>query len=152
MPEDARPDVVHQSGERNFAALQDRYRESRVKAEVLAFIDDMAARYSWCDVMIARAGAITVAEIGVAGVAAILFPLPWFVAKEQAGNAEFLASRGAAMSLAQLETSPESLARLLAGLTRDKLAAMAAAARVARQAGGDAELRGLCEVMGGVGA
>ena len=152
MPEDARPDVVHQSGERNLAALQDRYRDSRVKAEVLAFIDDMAARYAWCDVMIARAGAITVAEIGVAGVAAILFPLPWFVAEEQAGNAKFLESRGAAMRLAQLETSPESLAQLLAGLTRERLAAMASAARALGRPEAAQRCADLCEAMGGAGA
>ena len=70
-----------------------------------------------------------VTEIGVAGVAAILFPLPWFVADEQAGNARFLESRGAAIRLAQLETTPAALAAVLAALTRDRLAAMATAAR-----------------------
>jgi len=110
MPEAGRPEVVHQAGERNLAALVERYREAGVQAEVVAFIDDMAARYAWCDVLVARSGAITVAEIGGAGVAAILFPLPWFVADEQAGNARFLESRGAALRLAQLETSPASLA------------------------------------------
>ena len=152
MPEDARPEVVHQSGERNFAALGKRYRDARVKADVLAFIDDMAARYSWCDVMIARAGAITVAEIGVAGVAAILFPLPWFVAQEQAGNAAYLESRGAAMRMAQLETTPESLAQVLAGLTREKLAAMAAAARSLGKPEATMRCADLCEAMGGARA
>ena len=58
---------------------------------MLPFIDDMARRYAWCDVLICRSGAITVAEIAAAGVASILFPLPWFVADEQAANANFLA-------------------------------------------------------------
>ena len=79
--------------------------------------------------LIARSGAITVAEIAVAGVASILFPLPWFVAGEQSGNAQFLASREAALHLAQLETTPNRLASVLGGLSRDRLAAMASRAR-----------------------
>jgi UDP-N-acetylglucosamine--N-acetylmuramyl-(pentapeptide) pyrophosphoryl-undecaprenol N-acetylglucosamine transferase len=147
MPEAARPEVVHQAGERNFAELQESYRGAGVRAEVVAFIDDMAARYAWCDVLIARSGAITVAEIGVAGVAAILFPLPWFVADEQAGNARFLESRGAAIRLAQLETTPAGLAAMLAGLTRGKLAAMAAAARSLGKPDATARCADLCESL-----
>ncbi len=147
LPEGSRPEVVHQAGERNHEALRDRYREAGVNAEAVAFIDDMAARYAWCDVLIARSGAITVAEIAVAGVAAILFPLPWFVADEQAGNARFLESRGAAVRLAQLETTPASLAAVLAGLTREKLAAMAAAARALGKPGATVKCADLCEAM-----
>lgn len=147
MPEAGRPEVVHQAGERNFEALRRRYAESGVRAEAVAFIDDMASRYAWCDVLIARSGAITVAEIGVAGVAAILFPLPWFVADEQAGNARFLEERGAAIRLKQLETTPESLAALLAGLTREKLAAMATAARALGKPDATARCADLCEAL-----
>jgi UDP-N-acetylglucosamine--N-acetylmuramyl-(pentapeptide) pyrophosphoryl-undecaprenol N-acetylglucosamine transferase len=149
MPEGERPQVVHQAGERNLAALEESYRASGVKAEAVAFIDDMAARYAWCDVLIARSGAITVAEIGVAGVAAILFPLPWFVADEQAGNARFLESRGAAIRLAQLETTPASLAALLSGLTRERLAAMAAAARALGKPDATRRCAELCERLAG---
>jgi UDP-N-acetylglucosamine--N-acetylmuramyl-(pentapeptide) pyrophosphoryl-undecaprenol N-acetylglucosamine transferase len=147
LPEGSRPEVVHQAGERNYEALRGRYGEAGVNAEVVAFIDDMAARYAWCDVLIARSGAITVAEIAVAGVAAILFPLPWFVADEQAGNARFLESRGAAVRLAQLETTPASLAAVLAGLTREKLAAMAAAARALGKPEATVKCADLCEAM-----
>lgn len=129
LPPATRPQVVHQAGERHHAALVAAYRQAGVEAEVLPFIDDMAARYAWCDVLIARSGAITVAEVSVSGVAAILFPLPWFVTGEQSGNAQFLASRGAGLRLAQLETTPAQLATVLAGLTRDSLAAMATRAR-----------------------
>jgi UDP-N-acetylglucosamine--N-acetylmuramyl-(pentapeptide) pyrophosphoryl-undecaprenol N-acetylglucosamine transferase len=129
MPADARPEVVHQSGEKNAALLHEGYRKARVDAQIVAFIDDMAARYSWCDVLISRSGAVTVAEISAAGVAAILFPLPWFVTEEQAGNARFLASHGAALQFAQLETTPEKLAAVLGGLTRETLADMATKAR-----------------------
>jgi UDP-N-acetylglucosamine--N-acetylmuramyl-(pentapeptide) pyrophosphoryl-undecaprenol N-acetylglucosamine transferase len=147
MPADGRPEVVHQAGERNYEPLREGYRKAGVRAEVVAFIDDMAARYAWCDVLIARSGAITVAEIGVAGVASILFPLPWFVADEQAGNARFLESRGAAIRLAQLETTPAGLAALLAGLTREKLAAMACAARALGRPDATGRCADLCESL-----
>ena len=116
-----------------------------VEAETVAFIEDMAARYAWCDVMVARAGAVTVAEIAAAGVASILFPLPWVVADEQAGNARWLADRGAATHLKQLETTPATLAALLAGLTREGLAAVAAKARALGRPDATARCAALCE-------
>jgi UDP-N-acetylglucosamine--N-acetylmuramyl-(pentapeptide) pyrophosphoryl-undecaprenol N-acetylglucosamine transferase len=122
---DERPEVVHQSGEKLFEGLRDAYAGAGVEGEVVPFISDMAARYSWCDVLICRSGAITVAEITAAGVAAILFPLPWFVADEQRANARFLADRGAGIALEQLETRPADLARVLRGLTRERLDDMA---------------------------
>jgi len=149
LPRAERPEVVHQAGERNAAELEASYRAAGVAAQVLPFVDDMAARYAWCDVMIARSGAVTVAEIGVAGVAAILFPLPWFVAGEQGGNAEYLAARGAAIRLAQLDTTPASLAALLAGLTRERLLAMAAAARALGKPGATRQCADLCARLGG---
>jgi UDP-N-acetylglucosamine--N-acetylmuramyl-(pentapeptide) pyrophosphoryl-undecaprenol N-acetylglucosamine transferase len=148
MPEGSRPQVVHQAGERNFEDLARRYREAGVAAEVVPFIDDMAARYAWCDVLIARSGAITVAEISAAGVAALLFPLPWFVADEQAGNARFLESRGAALRLDQLATTPEALAATLAGLTRGRLLAMAQAARALGRPEATRRCADLCEALG----
>jgi UDP-N-acetylglucosamine--N-acetylmuramyl-(pentapeptide) pyrophosphoryl-undecaprenol N-acetylglucosamine transferase len=89
------------------------------------FIGDMAARYSWCDVLICRSGAITVAEITAGGIAAILFPLPWFVADEQRANAQFLADRNAGIAMKQLETGPGQLAGILRGLARERLREMA---------------------------
>jgi UDP-N-acetylglucosamine--N-acetylmuramyl-(pentapeptide) pyrophosphoryl-undecaprenol N-acetylglucosamine transferase len=127
-PQD-RPQIVHQAGEKLFDGLRAAYEKEGVQAEVLPFVDDMAARYAWCDVLISRSGAITVAEISAAGVASILFPLPWFVADEQAANARFLADRDAGIALKQLETRPAELAQVLRGLDRDRLAAMARHAR-----------------------
>jgi UDP-N-acetylglucosamine--N-acetylmuramyl-(pentapeptide) pyrophosphoryl-undecaprenol N-acetylglucosamine transferase len=126
---DERPQVVHQAGEKLYEGLREAYAKAGVEGEVLPFVNDMAARYAWCDVLVCRSGAITVAEIAAAGVAAILFPLPWFVADEQAANAAYLADRGAGIGMKQLETTPESLANVLRGHTRDTLAAMASAAR-----------------------
>jgi UDP-N-acetylglucosamine--N-acetylmuramyl-(pentapeptide) pyrophosphoryl-undecaprenol N-acetylglucosamine transferase len=125
MTPEERPEVVHQSGEKLFDGLRDAYAKAGVDGEVVPFIGDMAARYAWCDVLVCRSGAITVAEITAGGIAAILFPLPWFVADEQRANARFLADRGAGIALAQLETTPAQLAGLLRGLTRERLLDMA---------------------------
>lgn len=129
MAPQERPEVVHQAGAKLFDGLREAYAKAGVEGEVLPFVGDMAARFAWCDVMICRSGAITVAEIGAAGIAAILFPLPWFVADEQAANADFLVKRGAGIALRQLETKPADLAQLLRGLDRNRLAAMARNAR-----------------------
>ena len=129
MPAQRRPQVVHQAGQKLHEQLEYAYRHAHVEAEVVPFIDDMARRYAWCDVLICRSGAVTVAEIAAAGVASILFPLPWFVVDEQTANARFLSDRGAGITLEQLQTRPEQLAEILLGLDRDRLAAMAAKAR-----------------------
>ena len=129
MPADKRPQVVHQSGQKLLEHLQYAYRHAHVDAEVVPFIDDMARRYAWCDLLVCRSGAVTVAEIAAAGVASILFPLPWFVVDEQTANARFLADRGAGIALDQLATKPEQLAEILLGLDRDQLAEMARHAR-----------------------
>lgn len=145
MEREERPEVVHQAGEKLHAGLADAYAKAGVKAEVLPFIRDMAARYAWCDVMICRAGAITVAELAAAGVASILFPLPWFVADEQAANAAWLADRGAGIAMKQLETRPEQLADLLRGLDRARLADMAHQARALGKPEATRRCADLCE-------
>lgn len=129
LPKEVRPDVVHQSGEKNYDELVAAYRSAAVDALVLPFIDDMAEKYAWCDVMLCRSGAITVAELAVAGVASVLVPLPFFVAEEQLANAHFLADAGAGLLVKQLATPPQTLAQLIKNLTREKLLAMANIAR-----------------------
>jgi len=124
-----RPEIVHQSGPKLHEKLQYSYRHAHVEAEVVPFIDDMARRYAWCDLLVCRSGAVTVAEIAAAGVAAILFPLPWFVVDEQTANARFLSDRDAGITLDQLETKPEQLAEILRGLDRNRLAQIARNAR-----------------------
>jgi UDP-N-acetylglucosamine--N-acetylmuramyl-(pentapeptide) pyrophosphoryl-undecaprenol N-acetylglucosamine transferase len=129
IPAGRRPQVVHQAGQKLHEQLQYAYRHAHVEAEVVPFIDDMARRYAWCDLLICRSGAVTVAEIASAGVASILFPLPWFVVDEQTANARFLSDRGAGVTLEQLQTQPVQLAEILLGLDRDRLAEMARKAR-----------------------
>jgi UDP-N-acetylglucosamine--N-acetylmuramyl-(pentapeptide) pyrophosphoryl-undecaprenol N-acetylglucosamine transferase len=129
LPVDQRPEVIHQSGEKNYDQLVAAYKNAQVDATVLPFIDDMAEKYAWCDLMLCRAGAITVAELAAAGVASVLVPLPYFVAEEQEANARFLADAGAGVLVKQLESTPQSLAAQLKILTREKLLEMATIAR-----------------------
>ena len=129
LPEGLRPNVVHQTGKQHFAAVQQLYRQAGVQADIRPFLDDMAGCYANADVVICRAGALTIAELAAAGVASILVPFPFAVDDHQTHNARFLSERGAAWLLPQGELSAEKLAQLLQELTREKLAAMAQQAR-----------------------
>jgi UDP-N-acetylglucosamine--N-acetylmuramyl-(pentapeptide) pyrophosphoryl-undecaprenol N-acetylglucosamine transferase len=129
LPEEARPEVTHQAGAQHLADLRQAYAAAGVRAEVLAFIDDIAGRYGEADIVICRAGALTVAELACAGVASILVPFPHAVDDHQTGNAKFLSGHGAAILLPQTELSAERLAGLLRGLTRERLLDMAEKAR-----------------------
>lgn len=129
MPEAVRPRVVHQAGAQHLEAVRARYAACGVTGEVLAFIDDMAARYAQADVVVCRAGAMTVAELAAAGVPGVLVPYPHAVDDHQTANARFLVAQGAALLLPQAELSPQRLADLLAGLDRARLLAMARSAR-----------------------
>jgi UDP-N-acetylglucosamine--N-acetylmuramyl-(pentapeptide) pyrophosphoryl-undecaprenol N-acetylglucosamine transferase len=124
-----RPRVLHQCGAGNVEDVRRAYAEAGVDAEVVPFIDDMARRYGEADVVVCRAGAITVTELAVAGVASVLVPLVVSTTQHQRTNAEFLAARGAAVHLPQSELTAERLASLIDSLSRDRLATMAAAAR-----------------------
>jgi UDP-N-acetylglucosamine--N-acetylmuramyl-(pentapeptide) pyrophosphoryl-undecaprenol N-acetylglucosamine transferase len=126
---DRRPRVTHQCGARHLDAVRDAYAKAGVQAEIVTFIDDMAARYAQADLVLARAGAITVTELAAAGVASILVPLVVSTTQHQRTNAEFMAAKNAAIHLPQTEASVERLAQLLAGLDRPRLQAMAEAAR-----------------------
>ncbi|GMU49583.1 MAG: UDP-N-acetylglucosamine--N-acetylmuramyl-(pentapeptide) pyrophosphoryl-undecaprenol N-acetylglucosamine transferase [Candidatus Desulfobacillus denitrificans] len=129
IPEAERPRVTHQSGAKQIDALRAAYAAAGVEAVLLPFIDDMAARYAAADLVICRAGALTVAELSAAGVASVLVPFPFAVDDHQTGNARFLSDAGAAILLPQTELAPERLAALLRELTREQLAAMADKAR-----------------------
>ena len=134
LPEDVRPNILHQTGKQHFEAVQKLYRQAGIPAEIRPFLDDMAACYANADVVICRAGALTIAELAAAGVASILIPFPFAVDDHQTHNARFLSEQGAAVLLPQSELSAEKLAQLLRGLMegergREKLLAMALQAR-----------------------
>lgn len=129
LPRGDFPEVIHQAGAAHLQAVRATYASVQVTATVTAFIDDMAATYAAADLMICRAGASTIAELSAAGVPAVLVPFPHAVDDHQTRNARFLAERGAAVLIAQRELTARGLADLLGELTRNKLLAMAQAAR-----------------------
>jgi UDP-N-acetylglucosamine--N-acetylmuramyl-(pentapeptide) pyrophosphoryl-undecaprenol N-acetylglucosamine transferase len=129
LPAERRPRVVHQTGEAQFERVRADYAARGIDAEVLPFIADMAARLADADLVVCRAGAITVSELCAAGVASLLVPLVLGTTAHQRGNAEQMARSGAAIDLPQSRLTPESLAQQLAALERTRLRAMAEAAR-----------------------
>lgn len=129
LPADLRPNVIHQTGKKNFEQVQALYRELDIQAEIKPFLDDMAEYYGHADVVVCRAGALTVAELAAAGVASVLIPFPFAVDDHQTHNAKFLSERGAAVLLPQAELNPESLAQQLRNMDRAKLMVMAQQAR-----------------------
>ena len=140
-----RPRVTHQSGAKQIEALHAAYANAGVEAELVDFIDDMAARYAAADLVVCRAGALTIAELAAAGVASVLVPFPHAVDDHQSGNARFLAEAGAAVLLPQSELTPEKLAGLLRELTRDRLAAMAEKARALAKPEATRAVAEICE-------
>lgn len=125
LPQEVRPIVTHQSGAQHIEALRQEYDKAGVTANVLPFIDDMAAAYAACDLVICRAGAITVSELTVAGLASVLVPFVASTTSHQIDNAVFMAEKQASRHLPQAELTPEMLAQLLSKLSRADCLAMA---------------------------
>jgi UDP-N-acetylglucosamine--N-acetylmuramyl-(pentapeptide) pyrophosphoryl-undecaprenol N-acetylglucosamine transferase len=124
-----RPRLVHQTGAVAAASVAADYEQRGIAAEVRPFIDDMAAELAVCDLVICRAGAVTVSELCAAGVPAVLVPLIVSTTGHQRDNAAWMASHQAAIHLPQSELSADRLAELLATVDRDALQAMAERAR-----------------------
>jgi UDP-N-acetylglucosamine--N-acetylmuramyl-(pentapeptide) pyrophosphoryl-undecaprenol N-acetylglucosamine transferase len=124
-------DVRHQAGEKHIDAARAAYAAAGVQGEVSAFIADMAAALGWADLVICRAGALTIAELAAAGVGAILVPYPHAVDDHQTHNAQYLVDAGAALRVADSALTGDSLAALLQPLLADRarLLDMARAAR-----------------------
>ena len=129
LPSVSRPIVTHQAGERHIEALCAAYAAVGVEAECVPFITNMARRYAVADLVIARSGGLTVAELAAVGVAAVLVPLPGAIADEQTHNAQFLVNAGGAVLIPQAKLEPERLADFLRGTSRERLLEMAIAAR-----------------------
>ena len=144
IPEADRPVVVHQAGEKHLAQLEKNYEAAGVRANCVAFVEDMAGAYEWADLVICRSGALTVAELAAAGVASILVPFPFAVDDHQTYNAKFLASAGGAVLLPQNEMTPESVS-LLRNYSRGQLLQMAEKARALAKPDAAAEVARVCE-------
>jgi UDP-N-acetylglucosamine--N-acetylmuramyl-(pentapeptide) pyrophosphoryl-undecaprenol N-acetylglucosamine transferase len=124
-------DVWHQAGVGHLEATQAWYREEEVTGRVVGYIEEMAEAYAWADVVLCRAGAMTIAELSAVGVASILVPLPHAVDDHQTRNARYLADPGAAILLPQSDLDAPRLASLLKELaaSRERLTSMARTAR-----------------------
>ena len=108
-----RPEVRHQCGERTLQAAEEAYAEHDVDVALLPFIEDMAEAYAWADLVVCRAGALTVAELCAAGVPALFVPYPAAVDDHQTANARPMAEAGAAAIIQESDLTPELLAKLL---------------------------------------
>ncbi|NEZ04751.1 undecaprenyldiphospho-muramoylpentapeptide beta-N-acetylglucosaminyltransferase [Wenzhouxiangella sp. XN201] len=128
LPESRRPRVLHQAG-RQLEVTRAAYAQAGIEAEVVEFIDDMASAWAEADVAICRAGALTVAELAAAGVAAVLVPFPHAVDDHQYSNAQFLAGADAAWRVREKDFTAGWLAERLGAMSRSQLLAMARNAR-----------------------
>jgi len=124
-------EVRHQCGQGRNQAVQQAYQQQQLSATVLEFIEDMPAAYAWSDVVISRAGAMTIAELAAVGAAAILCPYPFAVGDHQTANARYLVERKAAVLIPQSEFTVERLVALLQDFAGDRatLLMLASAAR-----------------------
>jgi UDP-N-acetylglucosamine--N-acetylmuramyl-(pentapeptide) pyrophosphoryl-undecaprenol N-acetylglucosamine transferase len=138
--------VRHQAGERGIDAARAAYAEAQVTAEVTPFIDDMARAYADADLVICRAGALTISELAAVGVGSILVPFPAAVDDHQTVNAQFLVREGAAVLIADRDLTAERLADTLLelGAGRGKLLAMAERARQVARPRATEELAAVC--------
>ncbi|MDF3980656.1 undecaprenyldiphospho-muramoylpentapeptide beta-N-acetylglucosaminyltransferase [Luteibacter sp. PPL201] len=125
------PDVVHQTGERHLQDTLGAYASAGVAANIVAFIDDMAGAYEWADLVLCRAGALTVAELCAAGQDAVLVPFPHAVDDHQTANARAMVEAGAARLVSDAalaaHDSPDLLASLLDDLLGDRARILSAA-------------------------
>ena len=137
------PQIVHQAGEKHLEALKANYAAVGVPAHCVSFIEDMAGAYQWADLVICRAGALTVAELAAAGVASILVPFPHAVDDHQTGNARFLVNVGGAFLLPQGELSPEAIA-LIRNYSRGQLLEMAEKTRSLAKPDATEEVANIC--------
>ena len=138
--------IVHQTGEKDLAATQERYAKAGVAAECRAFIKDMASAYQHADVIIGRAGATTVAELAIAGKPAIFIPYPHAADNHQEINAREIEAAGAALMFNQAELTSDKLADALRPLLTDaaKRDAMGAAMKALAKPGAAAAVADWC--------
>ncbi len=152
IDESIRPQVIHQTGLKNIESAKVVYSEFNVEARVEAFIDDMASVYEWADLVICRAGAMTVFELAAAGIASILIPYPHAVDDHQTHNAHYLESTGAAIIKQQEELTTDWLVDVINDFSsnRYKLLNMSVAARKLAIPGAAKTIADACVNVGGI--
>ena len=123
-----RPLIIHQSGEKHYEELKAIYKKCKVKSDCRAYLDDIDEVYAWADLVVARAGALTVSELSAAGIASLLVPFPFAVDNHQFYNAKYLSDKKAARLIIQEELTSQDMSSFIQSLTRDKCLKMAKAA------------------------
>lgn len=150
IPEQDRPVVVHQSGAQNLDTLKADYQKVGVRADCVAFVEDMASALGQADVLICRAGAMTVAEVAAAGVAAMFVPYPYAVDDHQTANAKFLSEDGSAWLMQQDSLTAEDLSAWLLSHSRQSLGVVAQRARAHARPLAAQRIADICEELAGV--
>lgn len=148
LPADCALELRHQTGTAHAGTVTDAYgAELDGRVTVLPYVEDMASMYSWADLVLCRAGALTLSELTIIGRPSVLIPLPNAIDNHQAVNAEWLAGHGAALILEQANMTPASVSSLLAELAADpaRLQRMAAAALDAGSPRATADVADTCE-------
>ena len=147
IPEALRPQVVHQSGARQIDELRANYSKAGVKADLTPFIDDTATAFADADLIVCRAGASTVTELAAVGAAAVYVPFPFAVDDHQTTNAKFVVDAGGGWLVQQRELTPEWLAGLLQGVTREQLITRAEAAWALKKTHATNDIVAACEEL-----
>ena len=141
--------ILHQTGDAQISQVKNRYDALSIKAKTFAFIEDMVAAYQWADLVICRAGAMTVSEVSAMGLPAIFIPLPTAIDDHQTANARYLTDNGAALLLVQSDLNSEKLAEYIIeilknaskmGIATQRLARLDATSLVASYCSAEAEL------------
>ncbi len=147
IPEDRRPIVTHQSGEKQLEQLRANYEAAGVQATLVPFIAEMAQACAEADVLLCRAGASTVTEIAAVGCAALFVPFPFAVDDHQTTNARFLVDAGAGWLVQQADLTPQSLANMIEKWERPALVQKALAAKKMQKTQATREVVAACEEL-----
>lgn len=151
IPQERRPNVIHQAGDKHLADLQKRYAQLGVVADVRPFIDDMPKAYAQADLVICRSGAMTVSELAACGVASCLIPFPHAIDDHQTANAKFLSNADAAVLLPQQHLNPQDLALMIQNFNRVDLQEMALRAHALSKPNATQRVAEVCANCAGVG-
>lgn len=149
LPLEQRPVVTHQAGEQHLEQLEQEYQRAGVQAQCAAFITDMAVSMREADVVICRAGAMTVAEVAAAGVAALFIPLPHAIDDHQTANAKYLSECNGAWLQSQKEFTAEWLAQWLQSQSREELMRVANHAQEHAQLNATQRIAEACQQVAG---
>ena len=152
IPVQQRPEITHQAGAAHLETLLAAYRQAGVQAQCVPFIEDIAQALGQADLVICRAGAMTVAEVAAAGVAALFIPYPYAVDDHQSANARFLSQDMAAWLMQQKDLTPENVSQWLLARTRTELSGVAQLARQHARVHAAQRIADVCEELAGVPA